>query len=192
MQGRKGEQVEATKVRESFKVRGIFNIIHPSFEYGENVKIGEFNHIHENVVVGNNVEIKSHTELKPHTIIGDDCYIDSGVKTSGECWIGDNVTLRYDAIIAKGTVIEDHVFVSPQLMTENLNHRGEPKGGAHIGTGEWNHETEYRVFIGTNITLAAGIEICSGTIIGSKANVRKSITEPGVYIGNPARLLGGK
>jgi len=26
-------------------------------------------------------------------------------------------------------------------------------------------------------------------VIGTKANVRKSITEPGVFIGNPARKL---
>lgn len=168
-----------------------FNIIHPNFEHGNNFKIGEFNHIHENVVVGDNVEIRSHVELRPETIIGDDCYVDSGVKSSGECEIGNDVSLRYDAIIAKGTVIEDHIFISPQLMMENLNHRGEAMGGAHIGIGEWNHETKYRVFIGTNVTLAAGIEICSGTIIGSKANVRKSITEPGIYVGNPAKLLGG-
>lgn len=169
-----------------------FNVIHPSFRHGENFEMGEFNHIHESVIVGDNVEIRSFTELGPETIIGDDCYIDSGIKTSGECWIGNNVTLRYDVIIAKGTVVEDHIFISPQLMTENLNHRGESIGGAHIGTGEWNHETEYRVFIGTNVTLAARIEICSGAIIGSKANVRKSITEPGIYIGNPAKRLGGK
>lgn len=169
-----------------------FNVIHPSFKHGENFRIGAFNHIHENVIVGDNVEIRSFTELKPETIIGDNCYVDSGVKTSGECWIGNNATLRYDAIIAKGTVIEDHIFISPQLMTENLNHRGEAIGGAHIGTREWGHETKYRVFIGTNVTLAAGIEICSGTIIGSKANVRKSITELGIYVGSPAKCLGGK
>lgn len=168
------------------------NIIHSSFKQGKNFKIGEFNHIHEGVVVGDNVEIRSNVELRSDTIIGDDCYIDSGVKISGKCWIGNHVTLRYDVIIAKGTIIENHVFISPQLMTENLNHKGEALGGTHIGTGEWNHETKYRVFIGTNVTIAAATEICSGTIIGSKANVRKNIAESGVYIGNPARLWRGK
>ena len=168
------------------------NIIHPSFKHGENFKIGEFNYIHENVVVGDNVEIKSHVELRPDTVIGDDCYVDSGVKTSGQCWIGNVVTLRYNTIIAKGTIIEDHVFISPQLMTENLNHLGENRGGAHIGTGKWNHETEHRVFIGTNVTLAAAIEIRSGAIIGSKANVRKDITDAAVYIGNPAKRWEGR
>jgi len=168
------------------------NIIHSSFKHGKNFKIGEFNHIHENVIVGDNVEIRSNVELRPDTIIGNDCYVDSGVKTSGECRIGNRVTLRYDVIIARGTIIEDHVFISPQMMTENLNHRGDTPGGTHIGSGEWNHETKYRVFIGTNVTIAAATEICSGAIIGSKANVRKSISKPGVYIGNPAKLLEGR
>jgi len=73
-------------------------------------------------------------------------------------------------------------------MTENLNHIGEEIGGAHIGIGDWDRKTKNRVFIGTDVTLASGIEICSGAVIGSNSNVRKSITEPGVYMGNPARL----
>lgn len=163
------------------------NIIHPSFKHGENLVMGEFNHIHEEVTVGDNVKIRSYVELRKDTEIGDDCYIDSGVKSSGQNRVGNRVILRYDSILAKGTIIEDDVFIAPQLMTENVNHRGEEVGGAYIGKGEWSGETHYRVFVGTNVTLAAGIEICSGAIIGSKANVRKSIKKPGIYFGNPAR-----
>lgn len=170
-------------------IRFAGNHVHPSFEYGRNLKIGKFNHIHECVSVGDDVTIRSYVELRKDTVIGDKCYIDSGVKSSGQNRIGNDVTLRYDSIIAKGVIIEDDVFISPQFMTENLNHKGEPVGGAHIGTGEWTRETKYRIFIGTDVTLAAGIEICSDTIIGSKANVRKSIKTPGVYVGNPAKRL---
>jgi len=165
------------------------NYIPLYLQYGKNLELGKFNHIHEGVQIGDDVTIRSYVELRPHTIIGNRVYLDSGVKTSGQCRIGDDVTLRYDSIIAKGCVIEDNVFISPQLMTENVSHKGDEVGGAHIGTGEWDYSTPYRVFIGTNVTLAAGIEICSGAIIGSKANVRKSILEPGVYVGNPARRL---
>ena len=168
-------------------IKFLDNWVDPSFEYGEDLKIGKFNHIYDGVKVGDNCIIRSYVELRSGTIIGNECYIDSGVKSSGDCVIKDNVTLRYDSIIARGAIVEDNVFISPQLMTENLDHRGESIGGAHIGTGEWDGKTTYRVFIGTNVTLAAGIEICSGTIIGTKANVRKDIIEPGVYIGNPAR-----
>lgn len=159
---------------------GTLNQIHPSADIHPDVVIGSYNIIRPEVQIGKGTRIRSYVELREGTIIGSNCYIDSGVKSSGKCRIGDNVTLRYDSIIARGTVIEDDVFIAPQLMTENLDHRGDQIGGAHIGEG---------VFIGTNVTLASGIRICPGTVIGSKANVRKDITEPGVYVGNPARRI---
>lgn len=165
------------------------NRIASDFKHGVGFSIGDFNKIEEEVKVGDNVTIRDYVELRKGTVIGDDCYIDSGVSSSGYNLIGNRVRIRYKSILARGVVIEDDVFISPKLMTENLNHKGQEIGGAHIGTGEWDRETAYRVFIGTDVVLASGIEICSGTIIGSKANVRKSITVPGVYVGNPARLV---
>jgi len=156
------------------------NTVSPDFKHGENLQIGEYCIIEDSVIVGDNCVIKNYVELRNGTIIGDDCYIDSGVKSSGQCKIGNRVTLRYDSIIARGTIIEDDAFISPQLMTENLDLQGTPIGGAHIGKG---------CLIGTNVTLASGIKIANGTIIGTKANVRKDIIEPGVYIGNPARQI---
>lgn len=150
---------------------------------------GSYCVIDPQVMIGSGTIIKNYVELREGTIIGKDCEIDSRVTSSGDCFIGDRVTIRYASIIARGTYIGDDVFISPQLMTENINHRGEEIGGAYIGSGKWDKKRKYRVFIGTNVTLAAGIEICSETIIGSKANVRKDITEPGIYIGNPARRL---
>jgi len=164
------------------------NKIAPDFIHGPGLSTGDFNLIEENVKVGDNVTLRNYVELRKGTVIGDGSYIDSGVSSSGHNLIGDRVRIRYKSILARGVIIEDDVFISPKLMTENLDHKGEEVGGAHIGTGEWDRKTKYRVFIGTDVTLASGIEICSGTIIGSNSNVRKSITEPGVYIGNPARL----
>ena len=152
-------------------------------------KRGAYCLIDPHVKIGSGTIIKNYVELRRGTIIGKDCYIDSRVTSSGDCFIGEGVTIRYASIIAKGTYIADDVFISPQLMTENINHKGVEVGGPHIGSGNWNKKTRYRVFIGTNVTLAAGVKIVSGTIIGSKTNVRKNITEPGVYIGNPARRL---
>lgn len=164
------------------------NRIAQDFIHGDAFSIGEFNLIEEEVRIGDNVTLKSYVELRKGTVIGDGCYIDSGVSSSGYNLIGDRVRIRFKSILARGVIIEDDVFISPKLMTENLNHRGEEIGGAHIGTGEWDGETPFRVFIGTDVTLASGIEICSGAIIGSNSNVRKSIIEPGIYMGNPARL----
>jgi len=156
------------------------NSVAPDFVHGDNFKIGKYCVIEEGVVVGDNCTVKNYVELRKGTIIGDDCYIDSRVSSSGECRIGNRVTVRYSSILARGVVLEDDVFIAPQLMTENLDHQRNPIGGAYIERG---------VFVGTNVTLSSGIRICEGAVIGTKANVRKSVTEPGVYVGNPARKL---
>ena len=148
-----------------------------------------YNIIADDVVIGKGTVLKHFIELRKGTVIGKDCYIDSRVSTSGDCQIGDRVTLRYSAIIARGVIIEDDVFLAPQVMTENLNHRGEAIGGAHIGIGEWDHETRFRVFVGTKAVIAAGLKICAGVVIGRFSNVRKDILEPGVYAGDPLRRL---
>ena len=45
-----------------------------------------------------------------------------------------------------------------------------------------------RVSIGTNATILP-VTICHQVVIGAGAVVTKDITEPGIYVGNPARLL---
>jgi len=44
------------------------------------------------------------------------------------------------------------------------------------------------VVIGTGATILP-VRICAGTVIGAGAVVTKEITVPGIYAGNPARLL---
>ena len=45
-----------------------------------------------------------------------------------------------------------------------------------------------RVSIGTNATILP-VTICDRAVVGAGAVVTKDITEPGIYVGNPARLL---
>lgn len=159
------------------------NIIHPNFKHGKNFKIGEFNHIHEDVVVGDDVQIRSYVELRPQTIIGDGCYIDSGVKSSGQNKIGNGVILRYDAIIARNVIIEDDVFISPQVMFINIPFTEKEKKTTIIRKG---------AKIGTNATIGDGVEVGERVIIGAKAYVNKDCLEPGIYVGIPVRKLNPK
>lgn len=158
------------------------SIIASDFIHGTALLMGDFNLIEENVQVGDNVTIKNYVELRKGTIIGDDCYIDSRVSTSGgaTCVIGNNVTIRYGAIIARNVIIEDDVFISPQVGFINIPFTDKEKKNTVIGEG---------TKIGFNATIMDGVSIAKGTIIGAKANVTKDILVPGIYVGNPARLL---
>jgi acetyltransferase-like isoleucine patch superfamily enzyme len=44
------------------------------------------------------------------------------------------------------------------------------------------------VSIGTNVTVLP-VSICDHVVVGAGAVVTKDITQPGIYAGNPARLL---
>ena len=144
------------------------NVIHPSFKHGSNFQIGEFNHIFEDCEVGDYVKIRSYVELRPKTIIGNGCYLDSGVKSSGYNLIGNKVTLRYGAIIAREVTIEDDVFVSPNVMTIYLSHLRDKLGGTVIGKG---------AFIGTNAILGASVKIGQGAVIGILSVVEHCVIE---------------
>jgi len=161
-------------------MKEIYNMIHSTFKHGKNFEIGHFNHIHENVKVGDDVIICSYVELRPDTIIGNGCYIDSGVKSSGQCEIGNDVIVRYDTIIARNVIIEDEVFLSPQVMFINVPFTKKEKKKTIIRKG---------AKIGTNSTINDGVEIGEGVIIGAKSFVNKDCLEKGIYVGIPAKLI---
>jgi acetyltransferase-like isoleucine patch superfamily enzyme len=116
--------------------------------------------------------------MRDKTIIGENCYIDSRVSTSGNCTVGNNVTLRYDAIIARGVEIGDNTYVCPRVMTNNLNTEKKQIGGAKIGAN---------CFIGTNAVLQHGITIGEGVTIGSMTFVNIDCEEKSKYYGIPAK-----
>ena len=127
------------------------NIVADDFKHGKNLKIGEYCVIQEGCVVGDNVTIENFVLLKKGTIIGDSVFVDSYVKSSGSNRIGSNITLRFNATIAREVVVEDNVFISPNVMTIFSTHEGERLGGTKIGEGS---------FIGTNVVLGPNVHIC--------------------------------
>jgi UDP-3-O-[3-hydroxymyristoyl] glucosamine N-acyltransferase len=154
-------------------------VIEKNTRIGDKVEMGHLCIVGEDCQIGRQTELKSHVELRKATVVGAECYIDSGVKSSGMNRVGDNVTLRYDCIIARGCDIGDRSYICPQVMTNNVDHKGNEIGGAHVGAD---------AFIGTNVTLGAGLRIAAKTIVGSKAMVTRDIEEAGVYVGVPATL----
>lgn len=159
-----------------------FSVVHKSFKYGKNLKMGYFNVIKEDCKVGDNVDIQHHVLLKKDTKIGDGVYVDSYFRSSGDNEIGNNVTLRFGSTIARKVYVEDDVFVAPNVMTIYSKHTGERGTGTYFEKG---------AFIGTAAVVAPNVIIGEKVIIGANAYVSKDCLEEGVYVGVPAKKIGG-
>lgn len=156
------------------------NSIADDFLCGTNISIGRYCTIQEGCEVGNNVDIQHYVLLKKNTKIGNNVNIDSFVRSSGYNNIGSNITIRFGSTIAREVTVEDYVFISPNVMTIYVDHKRVCKGGMVIGKGS---------FIGTNVVINAGVKIAPGCVVGAMSLVTKDLTEPGVYMGIPAKKV---
>ena len=160
--------------------RGKGCVVASDFRHGKNFRMGNYCVIMRGCQVGDNVWLEHFVLLKPGTVIGSDTFVDSYVKSSGQNRIGSHVTLRFNATIAREVIVEDDVFISPNVMTIYSTHTGEKRGGTVIGAG---------CHIGTNAVIGPAVKIAAGSVIGALAYVNRNIEEQGVYIGAPARKL---
>ena len=174
------------------------NNIHKSFKHGRKFEIGVFCYIGKNVFVGDNVKIghntvilddcyigngtvvDHHVLLKAGTVIGKRCFVDSYFHSSGQNCIGNDVTLRFNSCICRECIVEDEVFVSPNVMTIYSKHTGERVGGTVIGKGS---------HIGTAAVLGPGIQLGENVVIGAMAYVNKHCEPGSTYTGIPARKV---
>jgi acetyltransferase-like isoleucine patch superfamily enzyme len=119
--------------------------------------------------------------------IGDDCFIGPFVEIQRSVSIGHRCRIQSHSFICELVTIGDDCFVGHGVMFINdLFSKGGPARG---DTSLWRStRIGSNVSIGSNATILP-VNICDGAVIGAGAVVTKSITVPGVYAGNPARLL---
>ncbi len=120
-------------------------------------------------------------ELADSVFVGPFTEIQRGVR------IGARTRVQSHSFICELVTIGADCFVGHGVMFVNDLFRD---GGPARGRRElWQSTTiGDRVSIGSNATLLA-VTVCDDVAIGAGAVVTRDITEPGVYAGNPARLL---
>lgn len=134
---------------------------------------------------------KSVTVVQPVNLygceIGDNSFIGPFVEIQKGVSIGKRCRVQSHAFICELVTIGDDCFISHGAMFINdLFANGGPAGeDRHL----WRPtKLGNRVSVGTNATVLP-VTICDGVVIGAGAVVTKDISTPGIYVGNPARLL---
>jgi len=137
------------------------------------------------VIFGDNVRIMQPVNLYGCTI-GDDSFIGPFVEIQRDVVIGKRCRIQSHAFICELVTIGDDCFVSHGAMFINDPFTtGGPAGKRELwrATRLGNH-----VSVGTNATLMP-VNVCDHVVIGAGAVVTMDISKPGIYAGNPARLL---
>lgn len=119
--------------------------------------------------------------------IGDGAFIGPFVEIQRDATIGKRTRVQSHAFICELVTIGDDCFISHGAMF--INDLFE-LGGPAVGRKDLWRPTKIgnRVSIGTNATILP-VTICDNVVVGAGSVVTKDITEPGIYAGNPARLL---
>ena len=119
--------------------------------------------------------------------IADDVFIGPFVEIQKDVSIGKRTRIQSHAFICELVTIGDDCFISHGAMFINdLFDKGGPASG---DKSLWaSTKIGNQVSIGTNTTILP-VTICDNVVVGAGAVVTKDITQPGIYAGNPARLL---
>jgi len=119
--------------------------------------------------------------------IGDGTFVGPFVEIQRNVVIGRACRIQSHAFICELVEIGDSCFISHGAMFVNdLFQSGGPAGGDRT---KWRAtKIGNRVSIGTNATILP-VTICDGVVIGAGGVVTRDISVPGIYAGNPARLL---
>lgn len=120
-------------------------------------------------------------------VIGDGVFVGPFVEIQRDVCIGRRTRIQSHAFICELVTIGAECFVSHGAMFVNdtFTSGGPARGDRSL----WKRTIiGDRVSIGTGATILP-VSICDDVVIGAGAVVTKDIKIPGVYAGNPARLL---
>lgn len=154
---------------------------------GKLADIGRFAEHRFIIGIGHNATRRAialqHPELTYYTAIHPSAVIASDVR------IGEGCAVMANAVINTGSVLLEHCIVN---TAATLDHDNELAAYVHISPGAHLSGTVTvgeETWLGTGALVCNNVNLCGGCMIGAGAVVTRDITEPGTYVGVPARLL---
>lgn len=188
-------------------------VISDEAKIGRNVKIGPFCFVGPDVELGDNTILMSSVVLNGPLMIGKNCVVKDGAVIGSEGWgfvfdedgnpfhppqlgkivIDNNVWIGANATIERAMIAETRICTNVKI--DDLVHIG---GATRIGARcmitagsviASNVVLENDVIVSPNSVVRENLKVAPFVQIGQGAVVVKDLSSPGIYVGNPARLL---
>lgn len=135
--------------------------------------------------IGERTNIWQFCVVMQNAVIGSDCNICAFVLIENEVSIGNRVTIKSGVQLWDGIIVEDDVFIGPNVTFTNDRYplSKNPK---------WKKETTIirrGASIGANSTILPGVEVGEDAMIGAGSVVTKDIPKGQLWYGNPAKYV---
>jgi UDP-2-acetamido-3-amino-2,3-dideoxy-glucuronate N-acetyltransferase len=135
--------------------------------------------------IGDRTQVWRWAHVMAGAKIGSDCMLAQGVFVSDGVMIGDGVRIQNGAAIGRHAVIEDDVYIGPNVVFANCRH---PKIGGVNNLRPIVVETG--ASIGANAVIMGGVTIGKQAVVGAQAVVTHDVLEGATVVGCPARMKG--
>ena len=135
--------------------------------------------------IGNNVTIGPNSLIKSGTVVEDGAILQGNNRIGNNCVIKKNVVMKFSSILTSNTLVESNVFIGPHVIV---------LGDDITRSEESAHSTKTSTigsssFIGAGTKIIAGRRIAPNSIVGAMSLVNSDISYPGVYVGQPIRMV---
>ena len=133
-------------------------------------------------------------QVRESASIGSNCTIGRGAYIGVGVVIGNNCKIQNDAMIYEPAVLEDGVFVGPNVVFTNDHFpRAINPDGTLKSMADWSPvgvTVKYGASIGAHSVCIAPVVIGEWALVGSGSVVTKDVPNHAIVIGNPARQIG--
>jgi acetyltransferase-like isoleucine patch superfamily enzyme len=136
--------------------------------------------------VGARVILGDQSCVRERVTIGDDVVLGRGSLVENDTTVGAMTRIQAGAYITAHSILEEHVFIAPCVVTTNDNLMGRTERRHELTKGP---TIRRGARVGGGAILCPGIEVGEDAFVGAGAVVTKDVPARAVVVGNPARVL---
>jgi acetyltransferase-like isoleucine patch superfamily enzyme len=142
--------------------------------------------VEDGVAVGNGTRVWAFAHVLTGVSLGEDCNVCDHTFIEGRVRIGNRVTIKCGVSLWDGVVVEDDVFIGPNVVFTN-----DKRPRSRQRPPEYP-ETVLRqgCSLGANATILPGLTIGRWAMIGAGAVVTHDVPDYALVVGTPARRTG--
>jgi len=175
------------RLRRKAMSEGVFMSDHNTVYMQKNTKFGKNIIIHQNVIIGKNVQIGDNVEIKPfsqleecivgnNVIIGPYARIRPGTEIGNDAKIGNFVEIK-KSIISEGAKISHLTYIGDSEIGKDTNIGAGTVTCNYDGYNKSKTSIGENVFVGSNTSLIAPVNVGDGAIIGAGSTIIKDVSE---------------